>query len=161
MSRYLKREHRPLLSAGFFLGLGMGGFFDGIVFHQLLQAHNMLSAKVYPDTLVNAEINMFWDGVFHTACYALVSVGLVLSWRAITCGRSLPPTPHMVSAMLAGAGIFNAVEGILDHQVLGLHHVVERAQGGAQLAYDLAFIGSGIVLLGGAALLARATPHVS
>ncbi|MCK1539441.1 DUF2243 domain-containing protein, partial [Bradyrhizobium sp. 176] len=31
------------ISAGVLLGLGLGGFFDGIVFHQLLQWHHMLS----------------------------------------------------------------------------------------------------------------------
>ena len=41
------------------LGIGMGGFVDGILFHQVLQTHNMLSAKYPPTTLVNAEINMF------------------------------------------------------------------------------------------------------
>jgi uncharacterized membrane protein len=36
---------RPLIAAGTALGIGMGGFVDGIVLHQLLQVHNMLSAK--------------------------------------------------------------------------------------------------------------------
>lgn len=40
-------NRRPLIAAGAALGIGMGGFLDGIVLHQLLQVHNMLSAK-YP-----------------------------------------------------------------------------------------------------------------
>lgn len=36
---------RPLIAAGVALGIGLGGFVDGIVLHQLLQVHNMLSAK--------------------------------------------------------------------------------------------------------------------
>jgi len=51
--------------AGLLLGIGMGGFLDGILFHQLLQVHNMLSNLYPPDTLVHLEINMFWDGLFH------------------------------------------------------------------------------------------------
>ena len=59
-------NRRPLIAAGTLLGVGLGGFVDGIVFHQLLQVHNMLSAIVPPDNLVNAKINMVWDGVFHS-----------------------------------------------------------------------------------------------
>ena len=44
-----RTNRRPLIAAGTLLGIGMGGFVDGIVFHQLLQIHNMLSAK-YPTT---------------------------------------------------------------------------------------------------------------
>ena len=58
-------NRRPLIAAGTLLGIGMGGFVDGILFHQILQVHNMLSAKYPPTTLVNAEINMVWDGLFH------------------------------------------------------------------------------------------------
>ena len=34
----------PPKAAGFLLGLGLGGFFDGIVLHQLLQWHHMASS---------------------------------------------------------------------------------------------------------------------
>ena len=43
---------RPLITAGTLLGIGLGGFVDGILFHQLLQAHNMLFAAVRPRHLV-------------------------------------------------------------------------------------------------------------
>ena len=33
----------PLIIAGIFLGLGLGGFVDGILLHQILQWHHMLS----------------------------------------------------------------------------------------------------------------------
>ena len=56
---------QPLLAGSLLLGIGLGGFFDGILFHQILQAHNMLSNIFFPDTLQNVEINMFWDGLFH------------------------------------------------------------------------------------------------
>jgi uncharacterized membrane protein len=46
--RELEDRHFPV-SAGIFFGLGLGGFFDGIVLHQLLQWHHMLSSW-YPVT---------------------------------------------------------------------------------------------------------------
>lgn len=51
--------------------------------------------------------------------------------------------------MLGGRGLFNFVEGIIDHQLLGIHHV---HPGDGQLAWDLGFLASGLVLvaIGGA-----------
>ena len=54
--------------------------------------------------------------------------------------------------MLAGWGIFNLVEGVIDHQLLGLHNVHE---GSNELAWDLAFLVSGVTLIFGGWLLAR------
>ena len=56
---------RRAVAAGMLLGIGMGGFVDGILFHQILQLHNMLSNRVLRDSLVHEQINMFWDGLFH------------------------------------------------------------------------------------------------
>jgi uncharacterized membrane protein len=43
IQRPIEERHFPV-SAGIFFGLGLGGFFDGIVLHQLLQWHHMLSS---------------------------------------------------------------------------------------------------------------------
>ena len=62
------RTHRtPLIAAGILMGAGMGGFVDGILLHQILQWHNMLSGKMPPNNLVDAKVNMYWDGIFHAA----------------------------------------------------------------------------------------------
>ena len=64
------------------LGLGLGGFFDGIVLHQLLQWHHMLTSAGYPaDSLRNLQINTLADGLFHASTYILVVWGLILLWR--------------------------------------------------------------------------------
>src|SRR5690606_13963883 len=36
----------PLLCTSIVLGIGVGGFIDGIVFHQILQWHELLSNKI-------------------------------------------------------------------------------------------------------------------
>lgn len=44
------------LLAGIVLGVGLGGFFDGIVLHQILQGHHMFSSAGYPaDSVGNLE----------------------------------------------------------------------------------------------------------
>jgi uncharacterized membrane protein len=37
------RTHRPVIAAGIVLGIGVGGFIDGIFLHQIFQLHSMLS----------------------------------------------------------------------------------------------------------------------
>ena len=54
--------------------------------------------------------------------------------------------------MLVGWGIFNVVEGIIDHQILGLHSFHE---GSSELAWDLGFLAFGVALIIGGWLLAR------
>jgi len=71
----------PLLSAGLLLGIGMGGFVDGIVFHQLLQTHSMLSGVRPGLTLAEAKANMFWDGMFHAFSWGITLVGCTGSGR--------------------------------------------------------------------------------
>lgn len=67
-------------SAGMMFGLGLGGFFDGIVLHQLLQWHHMLTSFGYPaDNVRNLEINTLRDGIFHSSTYFLIWGALMLA----------------------------------------------------------------------------------
>jgi uncharacterized membrane protein len=135
----------PLVSSGILIGAGMGGFIDGIVFHQILQLHNMLSGIIPPDNIVTAKVNMFWDGVFHAAVWVMTAVGIFLLFKA---GRRKDITwsgRTLLGAMLAGWGLFNSIEGVIDHQILELHHVIEYAPN--HLPADLAFIASGLMLI--------------
>jgi uncharacterized membrane protein len=152
----------PLVSAGLVLGVGLGGFFDGILLHQILQWHNMLSSVVPPTNLVAMKYNMIWDGIFHAAVWTACCIGLGLLFRAgrlraggerdaVWSGRLL------ASSLLGGWGLFNLVEGTIDHFVLGLHHV---HPGENQLAWDVGFVGLagvGFLLLGYA--IARSARH--
>ena len=137
-------DRRPLLAAGTLLGIGMGGFVDGITFHQILQLHNMLSAVRPPTTLVNVEIAMVWDGLFHALTWTMTALGLTLLWRAGQRPDVPWSTRTLVGSLSLGWGLFNLVEGIIDHHILNIHHVVERP---GHLTWDLAFLGSGVVLI--------------
>ncbi|MFE2752507.1 DUF2243 domain-containing protein [Actinosynnema sp. NPDC059335] len=132
--------------AALVLGLGIGGFVDGIVAHQLLGRHHMLSGW-HPDDL---HLNMLGDGLFHLLCLLLVVVGVAALNRAGTL-----PGRVLWGGVPAGWGVFNLVEGIVDHQVLGIHHV---RSGPHELAYDLGFLapGAALVAVGGLLLRERA-----
>jgi uncharacterized membrane protein len=147
----LRENRRPLVAAGLLLGVGMGGFVDGIVLHQLLQWHNLLASQLPVTDLVSAKVNMFWDGVFHAFTWLTTFAGLVLLWRAGSRGDVPWSGRTLAGAMLAGWGLFNVVEGLIDHQLLGLHHV---RPGPHQLAWDLGFLALGALqALGGWALV--------
>ncbi len=144
----------PLLSAGVTMGAGLGGFVDGIVLHQILQWHNMLSARLPPDTLVAVKTNMVWDGFFHAAVWIMTVAGLLLLWRAGSRADVPWSGRTFLGALLAGWGLFNVVEGLIDHQILGLHHVNEYAENG--VAWDIGFLVLGAALLLGGWALIRA-----
>ncbi|MCB2407653.1 DUF2243 domain-containing protein [Hymenobacter lucidus] len=138
--------HRgPLIAAGILLGAGLGGFVDGIVLHQILQWHNMLSGKLPPNNLIDAKVNMYWDGVFHAAVWVMTALGLRLLW-AVGHRRDVPWSGRtFFGSLLIGWGLFNVIEGIIDHEILGLHHVYEYTI--RHLPADLAFLGFGLLLL--------------
>ena len=152
----MSSNRRPLIAAGTLLGIGMGGFVDGIVLHQILQWHNMLSAKYAPTTVVNMEINMFWDGLFHAFTWLMTALGIAALWR---CGqrRDVPwSTRTFVGSLAFGWGLFNVVEGVIDHHILHIHHVQEIEN---HLPWDIGFLGFGVVLIAvGLWLISTARP---
>jgi len=139
------------LSAGILFGLGLGGFFDGIVLHQLLQWHHMLTSAGYPpDDVRNLEINTFWDGIFHSSTYVFVLLGLIILWRKAHRTHVRWSSKLLVGTTLMGFGIFNVVEGIIDHHLIGIHHVNETVPRGQWIYWDLGFLiwGAGMLVAG-------------
>lgn len=152
-------DRRRILWGGILVGLGIGGFFDGIVLHQILQWHHMVS-NVYPVTTVaGLEINTLGDGFFHAGAYVFTVTGLFLLWSVARRRHAVWPAGLLVGTLLTGWGLFNVVEGVVDHHILQLHHV----RGGPnQLAYDLAFLVWGALMLsGGWALVQRGLRRLS
>lgn len=135
-------------NAGILLGLGLGGFFDGIVLHQILQWHHMVSSVSFfdPTTIPGLRANTFADGLFHAATYVFTVAGVALLWRAFASGRG-GSAGELFGLFLAGFGIFNLVEGVVDHLLLGIHHVNETAPRAQWLWWDLGFLLWGAVML--------------
>ncbi len=137
-------------AAGILLGVGMGGFVDGIVLHQIFQWHNMVSNWVPPTTMEAMSFNMVWDGVFHAAVWAVTLVGVLMLRGAAQRRDPIPSLAAFVGQLFFGWGLFNLVEGVIDHQILGVHYV--RQVPNYQL-YNLTFLAVGGVLF---VLLGRA-----
>jgi uncharacterized membrane protein len=134
-------------------GIGLGGFVDGIVLHQLLQWHHMVSNREPTSTVAGLEVNTMADGYFHVLAWFFVvgaSIVTLAQWRQ---GRLAPSWTFHVGGVITGWGLFNVLEGLVDHQILGIHHV--RDDLGGPLGWDLGFLAFGVLLIVGGLLLQR------
>lgn len=156
MSWTERRNREFPISAGILFGLGLGGFFDGIVLHQVLQWHHMLTSAGYPaDSVPNLEVNTLWDGLFHASTYVFVLLGLVILWRKAHRMHVQWSGKLFVGTMLMGFGIFNLVEGVIDHHILGIHHVNETVPRDQWMWWDLGFLLWGAAMLVGGWVLLK------
>jgi len=130
---------RPLLLTGF----GLGAFLDGIVLHQVLQWHHLVSEFRAPDDLEGLQANTFWDGVFHLASWLIVLAGLLWLIAGGTDLRSLA-LRRVVGLLLIGWGAFNITDQVVFHLLLGAHHIrmVENYQ-----IYDWSYTAIGVALI--------------
>lgn len=120
----------PPLRWAVLLGFAPGGFFDGIVLHQLLQWHHLLSLWAEAEELT---WHVLWDGLFHALMYALAALGLWGLWR-----RGMPEGRRLAGAMLAGFGLWNVVDGIVFHWLLEVHHI--RVEARHPILWDLGWL---------------------
>lgn len=148
----------PAKAPAFLFGMGIGGFVDGIVLHQVLQWHHMLSHTDSGNTktVAGLELNTLADGLFHSAMWVLVVAAAVLTVRARQQGRLSARGSFHTGLVLCGWGVFNIVEGLVNHQLLQIHHV--RDDLGGPLAWDLGFLAVSVVLAVGGCLLFRGSP---
>lgn len=141
-------EHQQagLVAAAAVIGVGLSGFFDGILLHQILQWHHLLSL-VPGERFRDVETQIFADGAFHVLMYLVTAVGLGMLWRrrdrlAEAGWRAV------AGGGLIGFGLWNLADVGLFHWVLGIHRI--RVNVPDPMVYDLAWI----VLLGALPALA-------
>jgi uncharacterized membrane protein len=138
----------------FLLGFALGGFFDGILLHQILQWHHLLSA-VDSAAFRKLPVQILADGLFHALMYLLAALGLWLLWRARRDVGRLARDRRVLADFLIGFGLWHVVDGIVFHWLLGLHRIRMEAEN--PLFWDLVFFIPGMLLvLAGLALRRRA-----
>lgn len=126
---------RRLRRAGYLLGFGMGGLFDGILLHQILQWHHLLSA-LQTGLLGSLRAQVVADGIFHALMYGVAVAGLVTLYRV----RKDEATPRRtaLAAFLIGFGLWHVTDALLSHWILGIHRI--RMDSSVPLAWDLAWL---------------------
>jgi uncharacterized membrane protein len=137
------RRAGRITSAGVLIGVGMGGFVDGITLHQIFQWHNMVSNWIPPTTMEAMSLNMIWDGIFHAFVWIVTLAGIVMLWRCAYHGGAVPSARTFIGQLILGWGLFNLVEGIIDHQILGVHYVRQVPN---YTVYNMTFLAAGGVV---------------
>ncbi|WP_306131983.1 DUF2243 domain-containing protein [Roseivivax marinus] len=123
----------PATFYGLILGFGLGGFFDGILLHQILQWHHLLSLVPNVDDL---RLQVLWDGLFHALMYVIVAIELWGLWRTHR-NREEILRSALFGALLMGAGTWHVIDRILAHWVLGIHRI--KIDAAEPLVWDLAW----------------------
>jgi uncharacterized membrane protein len=129
----------------FLIGAGIMAAVDEIIFHQLLGWHHFYD-------LSTPAVGLASDGVLHAAQLIAIVAGFFL----FSDLRRRQALAYMWAwaGFFFGAGVFQVFDGVVNHKVLRLHQI---RYGVHLLPYDVAWIGSGLLLvLVGAVLLMRA-----
>ena len=95
------------------------------------------------------------DGLFHAVTWVATLIGVALLWRTLNrYADDRPSGIGLLGYMLAGWGWFNLVEGIINHHVLNLHHVIQAL---GPSVWDWLFLTSGVVMIAVGHMLGRKT----
>lgn len=122
-------------------GFALGGFFDGILLHQILQWHHLLSNV---EAARDIRLQILADGLFHAAMYVIGAVALLRLWRTRAATQVAGAGRRLWGAALVGFGAWHLVDGVLSHWVLGIHRI--RMDSAHPLAWDLVwFVGFGVL----------------
>ncbi len=132
------------LWSGVLMGIGVAGFIDETVFHQLLHWHHFYDKG-------SANAGLVSDGFFHAGSWICVVVGIFLF--ADLQRRRAAIRRRIWAGALFGWGGFQVYDGLVQHKLLGLHQIRYHV---GLLPYDLAWnLTGGIGIVIGALLLVR------
>lgn len=107
--------------AGYALGFALGGFFDGILLHQILQWHHLLSG--IDDARTDIGFLIMTDGLFHALMYVIAAAGLWLLWRARRQFAAAGADRLLFGNALIGFGMWHVADALLSHWILGIHRI--------------------------------------
>jgi uncharacterized membrane protein len=96
---------------------------------------------------------MFWDGIFHFFTLMVTFTGIVLLWKLLHRKDINRSGFLLAGGLLTGWGLFNLIEGLIDHQLLKLHNVKEVTNN--PQAWNTGFLIFAVLLLIAGAVVSR------
>lgn len=141
MTTSAARTLPSLAGTGLSLGLALGGFFDGILLHQILQWHHLLSNV---DAARDMRVQILADGVFHALMYVIAAAALYQLWRR-RAALNTPDAARVLWGMaLVGFGSWHILDAVVSHWITGIHRI--KVDSPQPLLWDLAwFVAFGVV----------------
>lgn len=134
------------------LGFALGGFFDGILLHQILQWHHLLLG-LEGERFRDLRVQMLADGLFHLLMYVIALAGLWMLWTARRYSGAASGR-HLLATALMGFGAWHLIDGIVSHWLLGLHRI--KMDSPNPLFWDLLwFVVFGVAVVAAGLLLRR------
>jgi uncharacterized membrane protein len=122
----------PLRWPTFLLGFSLGGFFDGILLHQILQWHHLLSGVA---AVQDVRAQVLADGLFHALMYFVAAVALIKLWRRRAAFAAPRADWALCGHALVGFGCWHIVDGVFSHWVTGIHRI--RSNAASPLLWDV------------------------
>jgi uncharacterized membrane protein len=119
----------------FLLGFALGGFFDGILLHQVLQWHHLLSNV---EGVRDLRTQILADGLFHVLMYVLAGIALAMLWRSRGEHADAGAGNIAWGNALLGFGIWNIVDIAGFHWLAGIHRI--RVDVPNPMFWDLAWL---------------------
>lgn len=123
--------------AGYLIGIALGGFFDGILLHQVLQWHHLLSLVDSP-VLKDIRAQILADGLFHVLMYLIALWGVALLWRSRQAFADGVSGRTLAACVLLGFGAWNIIDVVLFHWVLVIHRI--RVDSDTPLFWDIGWL---------------------
>jgi uncharacterized membrane protein len=138
-SAYFSRN----LWSGILFGIGLAGFFDETVFHQLLHWHHFYDRST-------TDIGLISDGLLHSFSWFATVGGLFIF--ADLRRRQALSLSNWWGGVLLGAGGFHLYDGIIQHKILRLHQIryVDNV-----LIYDLVWNITAVLMIIAGTLIVR------
>ena len=152
---------KPLVRAGLVLGAGFGGFADGIILHQILGWHHFICYTVdcHPTSIAQLQRENTQDGYFHLGLWLVLLVGTAMLFRAARHASPAWKGRVLLGSMLAGCGLFNFLEGLVNHQIPGIHHVLPGNP--HQFLFDMLYLANGVLFFVIGACLIRSPKNAA
>lgn len=123
--------------AAVLLGVALGGFFDGILLHQILQWHHLLG-DVEAAAVQDLRVQLLADGLFHLLMYLFAAVALWRLWRHRAALGAPGAAARLGGSVLLGFGLWHVLDAVLSHWLTGIHRI--RGDAADPLFWDLLWL---------------------
>jgi uncharacterized membrane protein len=154
-----KTREKALGRAGLVLGMGFSGLADGIILHEILGWHHLVCYDLYcrPTSVEQLQLENTQDGYFNLGLWLVLLLGTAMLLRAARDAGPAWSGRVLLGSMLSGSGLFNFVEGLVNHQILGIHHVLPGSP--HQFLFDMLYLANGLLFIAVGAWLIRSSAN--